>query len=207
MQSGQPGPRRLQPEPPEQRVLGVRAGRGVPAMEMEKEFHRLDQAASWAAIYQVRGGRPAPLCPRRRGEALCFGRSLPPSGSASLRRPGAPRGRRRLPLPSQLSLPPFPPRRCRALLPLSPGVQEAPRRSPLVVASSLGAAALRGLVKLPVLAVRSEARGRGRHRAVAVRVDNRSVSVVIEQIRRAARWKHLRGDLVLFFIILHLAHF
>ncbi|XP_046786527.1 tyrosine-protein phosphatase non-receptor type 1 isoform X7 [Gallus gallus] len=64
MQSRQPGPReqqqqqQLEPEPepepesPEQRVLGSQAGRGVPAMEIEKEFHRLDQAASWAAIYQ-----------------------------------------------------------------------------------------------------------------------------------------------------------
>lgn len=91
MQSRQPGPReqqqqqqQLEPEPesPEQRVLGSQAGRGVPAMEIEKEFHRLDQAASWAAIYQVRGGRPAPLCPRRCGGALT---SRPFSAAARLR--------------------------------------------------------------------------------------------------------------------------
>lgn len=194
MQSGQPGPRRqqLEPELPEQRVLGVRAGRRVPAMELEKEFHRLDQAASWAAIYQVRGGRPAPLCPQRRGGALC---SRPFSAAARLRSPSArpePRAdgaASRCPRPSRgfpflLSLP----GRCRALLPLSPGVQEAPRSSPFAVASSLSAAAVRGLVKLPALAVRSEARSRGCRRVVAMRADNRSVSAAIEQSRRAARW-------------------
>lgn len=72
MQSGQPRPReQLEPEPelPERRTgaaLGGQAWRSVPTMEIEKEFHRLDQAASWAAIYQVRGSRPARLCPQPR---------------------------------------------------------------------------------------------------------------------------------------------
>lgn len=56
MQSGQPRPReQLEPELPEQRAGAARGGqawRGAPTMEIEKEFHRLDQAASWAAIYQ-----------------------------------------------------------------------------------------------------------------------------------------------------------
>ena len=70
MQSRQPRPReQLEPELPERRAgaaLGGQAWRGAPTMEIEKEFHRLDQAASWAAIYQVRGSRPARLCPQPR---------------------------------------------------------------------------------------------------------------------------------------------
>uniref|UniRef100_A0A7M4EAL0 Tyrosine-protein phosphatase non-receptor type n=1 Tax=Crocodylus porosus TaxID=8502 RepID=A0A7M4EAL0_CROPO len=43
----------LEPQPREQRAAAGRGrARGAPSMEVEKEFRRLDQAASWLAIYQ-----------------------------------------------------------------------------------------------------------------------------------------------------------
>lgn len=49
-------------------------------MEMEKEFQRLDQAASWPAIYQVRGSARPALPRPRAGSAACL-RSLPAARS------------------------------------------------------------------------------------------------------------------------------
>nr|XP_042714271.1 tyrosine-protein phosphatase non-receptor type 1 isoform X2 [Chrysemys picta bellii] len=52
MQSRQRRPReQLEPEEQGAEAAGGQA-RGAPTMEIEKEFHRLDQAASWALIYQ-----------------------------------------------------------------------------------------------------------------------------------------------------------
>lgn len=89
MQSRQPRPReQLEPELPERRAgaaLGGQAWRGVPTMEIEKEFHRLDQAASWAAIYQVRGSRPARLLP----PSPCAEAGSAPSLTVSLLLPGS----------------------------------------------------------------------------------------------------------------------
>nr|XP_048676610.1 tyrosine-protein phosphatase non-receptor type 1 isoform X2 [Caretta caretta] len=53
MQSRQRRPReQLEPEEQEQGAEAAGQARGAPTMEIEKEFHRLDQAASWALIYQ-----------------------------------------------------------------------------------------------------------------------------------------------------------
>lgn len=62
---------------------GGQAWRGVPTMEIEKEFHRLDQAASWATIYQVRGD-PRPALPpgAEAGSAPSLTLSLLPPASA-----------------------------------------------------------------------------------------------------------------------------
>ncbi|XP_043351479.1 tyrosine-protein phosphatase non-receptor type 1 isoform X3 [Dermochelys coriacea] len=53
MQSGQRRPHeQLAPEKQERGAEAAGQARGVPTMEIEKEFHQLDQAASWALIYQ-----------------------------------------------------------------------------------------------------------------------------------------------------------
>lgn len=92
-----------------------RAVLGVPAMEMEKEFHRLDQAASWAAMYQVRGSRlgSAPRCWGGGGALV----PLPVPAAEG-------RGGSALRLPSRLACPPSP-------FAEGGGGEEAPGGSPL----------------------------------------------------------------------------
>lgn len=91
----------LEPQPREQRaVAGGGRARSAPSMEVEKEFRRLDQAASWLAIYQVRrraqlsgipspAGPSPPRWPQGEAEAWCLPEAagcIRGCGHASLRR-------------------------------------------------------------------------------------------------------------------------